>query len=54
MKDVFFVKGGGCLYEGNVYQQGQMWIVFCKYNCVCKDGIVGCYSCIEVYVEYRL
>lgn len=53
MKDSFSVKGGGCLYEGKVYQQGQTWTVPCKYNCVCKDGTAGRYSCTEVYVEHR-
>nr|XP_034336425.1 putative per-hexamer repeat protein 5 isoform X11 [Crassostrea gigas] len=44
--------GGGCLYEGNVYQQGQTWTVPCKYNCVCKDGTAGRYSCTEVCPHY--
>lgn len=47
-----FCLGGGCLYEGKVYQQGQTWTVPCKYNCVCKDGTAGRYSCTEVYVEH--
>nr|XP_022335525.1 loricrin-like isoform X9 [Crassostrea virginica] len=44
--------GGGCLYEGTVYQQGQTWTVPCKYNCVCKDGTQGRYSCTEVCPHY--
>eukprot|EP00105_Crassostrea_gigas_P046057 XP_019930205.1 PREDICTED: putative per-hexamer repeat protein 5 isoform X44 [Crassostrea gigas] len=44
--------GGGCLYEGKVYQQGQTWTVPCKYNCVCKDGTAGRYSCTEVCPHY--
>nr|XP_022339885.1 glycine-rich cell wall structural protein 1-like isoform X19 [Crassostrea virginica] len=44
--------GGGCLYEGTVYQQGQSWTVPCKYNCVCKDGTRGQYSCTEVCPHY--
>lgn len=40
------------MYEGNVYQQGQTWTVPCKYNCVCKDGTAGRYSCTEVCPHY--
>ncbi|XP_062609078.1 putative per-hexamer repeat protein 5 [Saccostrea cucullata] len=44
--------GGGCLYEGTVHRQGETWQVPCKYNCVCKDGTSGQYSCTEICPHY--
>ncbi|GFR68031.1 collagen alpha-5(VI) chain, partial [Elysia marginata] len=35
----------GCLYNGQVYQQGAKWDDGCDYKCTCVDGTTGQYQC---------
>ncbi|XP_076113274.1 uncharacterized protein LOC143080959 isoform X2 [Mytilus galloprovincialis] len=37
--------GGGCLYKGKLYHQGDNWEDGCDYNCTCDDEQSGHYSC---------
>ncbi|XP_052818305.1 multiple epidermal growth factor-like domains protein 11 [Mya arenaria] len=46
--------GTGCVYNGNVYQQGQTWKDACKYTCSCVDGASGKYQCQELCVTWNL
>ncbi|XP_052818844.1 CCN family member 3-like [Mya arenaria] len=47
-------SGTGCLYNGTVYQQGQIWKDACKYTCSCVDGASGKYQCQELCVQWNL
>ena len=31
-----------CVLDGTVYRHGQTFFPSCKYQCVCRDGQVGC------------
>ncbi|XP_052818303.1 CCN family member 4-like [Mya arenaria] len=44
----------GCVYNGNVYQQGQTWKDACKYTCSCVDGASGKYQCQELCLTWNL
>ncbi|KAJ8303528.1 hypothetical protein KUTeg_019924 [Tegillarca granosa] len=46
------ISGGGCMYEGQVYQQGQTWTKQCQVNCVCQDGTTGLYKCTDICPSY--
>ncbi|KAG7269762.1 hypothetical protein CRUP_010787 [Coryphaenoides rupestris] len=35
-------KGPVCVLDGTVYRNGQTFFPSCKYQCVCRDGQVGC------------
>ncbi|KAM9310851.1 CCN family member 3-like [Pholidichthys leucotaenia] len=35
-------RGAVCVLEGSVYQNGQIFFPSCKYQCVCRDGQIGC------------
>ncbi|XP_024917132.1 protein NOV [Cynoglossus semilaevis] len=35
-------KGQVCVLDGSVYQDGQVFFPSCKYQCVCRDGQIGC------------
>lgn len=37
----------GCLYNGQLYNQGQMWDDGCKYTCTCLNAVTGDYKCRE-------
>ncbi|XP_052233684.1 uncharacterized protein LOC127846468 isoform X4 [Dreissena polymorpha] len=37
----------GCVYNGQVFQQGQTWDDGCKYSCECLDSATGQYRCTE-------
>lgn len=41
----FTLIGGGCLYKGQLYQQGEQWNDGCEYNCTCSDASRGYYVC---------
>lgn len=41
------IKGGGCVYGNQTYQEGENWIDECNYFCNCLDGQRGMYSCKE-------
>lgn len=43
----------GCVYNGMIYQQNQMWDDGCKYTCECLDASTGRYSCTEKYVVLK-
>ncbi|CAC5423362.1 WISP1 [Mytilus coruscus] len=51
-RHIYKRQAGGCLYEGQTYQQGQSWTVPCKYNCQCTDGSTGHYTCKDVCPSY--
>uniref|UniRef100_A0A8C6UTN4 Cellular communication network factor 3 n=1 Tax=Neogobius melanostomus TaxID=47308 RepID=A0A8C6UTN4_9GOBI len=34
--------GQVCLLDGVVYQNGQIFFPSCKYQCICRDGQIGC------------
>ncbi|XP_008302322.1 protein NOV [Stegastes partitus] len=35
-------QGNVCVLDGSVYQNGQTFFPSCKYQCVCRDGQIGC------------
>ncbi|GFR69726.1 collagen alpha-6(VI) chain [Elysia marginata] len=43
---------GYCEYNGQRYQQGEMWDDGCEYNCVCEDAVTGKYKCTEKCARY--
>lgn len=34
--------GDACVLDGSVYQNGQTFFPSCKYQCMCRDGQIGC------------
>ena len=36
-----------CVYNGQVYRQGDKWQDGCKYVCECVDANSGRYKCVE-------
>ncbi|XP_054596402.2 CCN family member 3 [Nothobranchius furzeri] len=34
--------GNVCVLDGSVYQNGQIFFPSCKYQCICRDGQIGC------------
>ncbi|XP_045192544.2 CCN family member 2-like [Mercenaria mercenaria] len=44
----------GCVYNGQLYQQGQTWKDACKYNCECVDGTSGKYQCSALCLTWNL
>lgn len=34
--------GNVCVLDGSVYQNGQTFFPSCKYQCMCRDGQIGC------------
>jgi len=43
---------GGCVYNGQLYTQGQLWDDGCKYSCECLDDATGRYICTEKYGDF--
>ncbi|XP_078338507.1 uncharacterized protein LOC111134355 isoform X1 [Crassostrea virginica] len=43
----------GCLYNGQVYTQGQMWDDGCKFTCTCLNAGTGDYKCREKCPSYQ-
>ncbi|XP_053376973.1 uncharacterized protein LOC123528762 [Mercenaria mercenaria] len=41
-----------CIYNGQVYKQGDTWTDRCKYNCECIDATHGQYKCTERCPRY--
>uniref|UniRef100_A0A3Q3BKM5 CCN family member 3 n=1 Tax=Kryptolebias marmoratus TaxID=37003 RepID=A0A3Q3BKM5_KRYMA len=37
-----FSVGNVCVLDGSVYQNGQIFFPSCKYQCICRDGQIGC------------
>ena len=35
-------EGTVCVLDGSVYQNGQVFFPSCKYQCMCRDGQIGC------------
>ena len=35
-------EGPVCVLDGTVYRHGQTFFPSCKYQCVCRDGQIGC------------
>ncbi|XP_051879206.1 CCN family member 3-like [Pristis pectinata] len=35
-------EGNICMYDGVVYRNGETFQPSCKYQCSCKDGLIGC------------
>ncbi|KAI1894206.1 hypothetical protein AGOR_G00113440 [Albula goreensis] len=35
-------EGDICLFDGAVYQSGETFFPSCRYQCVCRDGQIGC------------
>lgn len=35
-------EGHVCVLDGAVYQNGQIFFPSCKYQCICRDGQIGC------------
>ncbi|XP_078396278.1 CCN family member 3-like [Cetorhinus maximus] len=35
-------EGNICMYDGVVYRNGETFQPNCKYQCSCKDGLIGC------------
>ncbi|XP_060605064.1 CCN family member 3-like isoform X2 [Ruditapes philippinarum] len=44
----------GCVYNSQVYQQGQTWKDACKYKCECVDGTSGKYQCRSLCLTWSL
>ncbi|KAM4705560.1 CCN family member 3 [Rhinophrynus dorsalis] len=36
------LEGNSCVFDGVVYQNGQIFQPSCKYQCTCQDGHIGC------------
>jgi len=47
-------QSSGCVYSGQVYQQGQTWKDGCKFSCSCTDGATGKYTCNQLCVTWNL
>ncbi|XP_045192545.2 CCN family member 2-like [Mercenaria mercenaria] len=50
----FTGSSSGCVYNGQLYQQGQTWKDACKYNCECVDGTSGKYQCSALCLTWNL
>ncbi|XP_021364449.1 uncharacterized protein LOC110457477 [Mizuhopecten yessoensis] len=37
----------GCVYKGQVHQQGQSWDDGCDFRCTCMDAVQGKYRCLD-------
>ncbi|XP_061197993.1 uncharacterized protein LOC133206079 [Saccostrea echinata] len=48
----FTGSGGGCLYKGQLYRQGEQWNDGCDYNCTCSDASRGYYVCRALCPQY--
>ncbi|XP_066547499.1 CCN family member 3 isoform X1 [Amia ocellicauda] len=35
-------EGDICVFDGSVYQNGEIFFPSCKYQCACRDGQIGC------------
>ncbi|XP_060605082.1 CCN family member 2-like [Ruditapes philippinarum] len=44
----------GCVYNGQIYKQGQTWKDNCKYKCECVDGNLGKYQCRQLCLNWNL
>ncbi|MCI3341318.1 hypothetical protein MQA30_25450, partial [Escherichia coli] len=36
-----------CVYNDNIYEQGDTWVDGCQYNCTCSDASTGRYQCVN-------
>ncbi|XP_053571290.1 CCN family member 3 [Bombina bombina] len=36
------LEGNNCVFDGNVYHDGETFQPSCKYHCTCQDGQIGC------------
>lgn len=51
--DVCVEFTGVCIYNGNIYNQGQSWDDGCKYVCTCENANAGVYRCTSKWVHFE-